>query len=217
MTSRVGNRIRDFFGVLWRQFSRWWYLRSRNKLFVHTIWSCTSQNVNFFLFSEAKLDLFAQSLTHVVGACRYSDFHFCEISRVNECYASKLLQSGEAFIRVSEFQVNLGWRNRQRKCFSTTDIFRCNWNHHQLQRCVELQQRNVKFTERLRKWWDSAEYSQLTSTTTMPEPQFRELCPSCTYTSSPDNYGVVFNLGPFWKLPERSLHYKTSKCNPKLC
>lgn len=70
-----------------------------------------------------KLDLFARSLTHVVDVSWYSEFHFCGVSGVNECNASKLLQSGGAFIRVSRFQVNLGWRNRQRKCFPTTDIF----------------------------------------------------------------------------------------------
>lgn len=109
-----------------------------NKLFVHTFMCLHIPEREFSVWSHNSNEiLFVCTLTYVAGASWYSEFHFCRISRVDECYASKPLPSGGAFIRVSKFQVNLGCPNRQRKCFLTTEIFRCNWNQHQLQRCVE--------------------------------------------------------------------------------
>lgn len=129
---RVGNRKQDFLGVSRRQFSCWRCLcdfygieASFSRIFS---WVCTSLNVNVVWSPISKRFVCVHSR---------SAFRFCRFSRVNECNASKPLPSGGAFIRVSKFQVNLGCPNRQRKCFPTTKIFRRNWNHHQLQRCVE--------------------------------------------------------------------------------
>lgn len=124
--SEIENKT---FSVSRRQFSCWRYLCFFYG--IETSFSCilscvcTSQNVEFCLIPH---DNGIYSFTHSRTSLVLPDtaiFTFAESAKSANATRRSHYHPA-AFIRVSKFQVNLGCPNRQRKCFPTADIFRCN-------------------------------------------------------------------------------------------